>query len=255
MTIVTCGCRSTGRVRHVRALAGGNPNRVQVLFGTTPNPPVQVPEFSAHHPAGAIRQNHSTFEGAVAREPDMSRRGTERLWTGMAMGIATALILSGCAGVRPDPAPRPAASAPATPAPKPTAQAKATASPATKTKPAKPRRQAGQAPDQPAAPPIPAPETAAPVPPLLPVGMDEGSLTRALGPPASSREETPARVLSFRRRECALNLTLYPDVETRVFRALSYEVTSDDQDERAVRVCAARFGIAGDDGPGVAARK
>ncbi len=185
----------------------------------------------------------------------MSRRGIERLRVGMAMGIATALIMSGCANVRPDPTQRPAASAPATTTPKPTAQAKVTATQAAKTKPAKPRRQPGQAPVQPAAPPVPVPETVATVSPLLPVGMDEGSLTRALGPPASSREETPARVLSFRRRECALNLTLYPDVETRVFRALSYEVTSDDQDERAVRVCAARFGIANDDGLGVAARK
>ncbi|WP_158659940.1 hypothetical protein [Niveispirillum cyanobacteriorum] len=182
----------------------------------------------------------------------MSRGGTERLWMGMAVGMATALILSGCASVRSDPAPSLAASAPT---PKPTAQAKATATPAAKTKPAKPRRQTGQVPDQPAAPPVPAPETVAPVPPLLPVGMDEDGLTRALGPPASSREETPARVLFFRRRECGLNLTLYPDVETRVFRALSYEVTSDDQDERAVGVCAARFGIASDDGPSVAARK
>jgi hypothetical protein len=173
----------------------------------------------------------------------------------MAVGIATGLILSGCASVRPDPASRPTASAPSPSIPTPTAQTKATVTPAAKTKPAKPRRQAGQAPDQPAAPSVPAPEATAPVPHLVPVGMDEGSLTRVLGPPASSREETPARVLSFRRRECALNLTLYPDVETRVFRALSYEVTSDDQDERAVRVCAARFGIASDDGPDVAARK
>ncbi|MBP7339013.1 hypothetical protein [Niveispirillum sp.] len=100
---------------------------------------------------------------------------------------------------------------------------------------------------------VPAPDPAPP--PLRPVGMDEETLKNLLGQPSASRDETPARVLSFRRSQCALNLTLYPDVESRVFRTLSYEVTSDDHDERTARTCHARFGLPADDAVGVAARR
>lgn len=104
--------------------------------------------------------------------------------------------------------------------------------------------------------PPPPPATHEPVPPpLRPVGLDEETLKNLLGQPSASRDEAPARVLSFRRSECALNLTLYPDVETRVFRTLSYEVTSDDHDERTARTCHARFGLPADDAVGVAARR
>ncbi|MFV3129081.1 hypothetical protein [Niveispirillum sp. KHB5.9] len=135
---------------------------------------------------------------------------------------------------------------------KPQATAQAAPPPAAPSKPEaqKPvKRVAG--PKPPPAVPV---ETAPPAPSLQPIGLNEEALQKLLGQPSAIRDETPAKVLSFRRSECALNLTLYPDVETRVFRTLSYEVTSDDHDERTAKLCHARFGLPSD-GASVAAHR
>lgn len=63
----------TGRVRRVRVLARGNPERVHALFGTTPNPPVQVPEFSVHHPAGPPRLGQRTNGKGAGYVPQGNR--------------------------------------------------------------------------------------------------------------------------------------------------------------------------------------
>lgn len=171
-----------------------------------------------------------------------ARRGRIGLW----FCAVLLLIPGGCASVGPTADTRKAPAAATSPSVRAAAAVRAAPEPA---KPVK----------RPAVvvkPPPPPPATAEPVPPpLRPVGLDEETLKNLLGQPSASRDETPARVLSFRRNECALNLTLYPDVETRVFRTLSYEVTSDDHDERTVRLCHARFGLAADNAVGVAARR
>ncbi|WP_445682842.1 hypothetical protein [Radicibacter daui] len=76
--------------------------------------------------------------------------------------------------------------------------------------------------------------------------MDEESLLAQLGPPSASWDEIPGRKLSFRRRDCLLTVTLYPDVETRVFRTLTYEVSSDEHNTGNTSPCETRFGITPD---------
>jgi hypothetical protein len=74
------------------------------------------------------------------------------------------------------------------------------------------------------------------------VGLDEAQVTKLLGPPSESRDEAPGKWLSYRRKSCRLNLSLYPDVETRKFRTLSYEVISDDDTNQGKSYCRSSFG-------------
>lgn len=163
------------------------------------------------------------------------------------MGGLVLLALSGCSTVA-SPTTDAHHTVPAPVAPK--AQAAAHAQPGPPTPPAS--KKAETPPARPARAPR---ETAPSPPPFQPVGMDEGRIKAVLGPPNASQDEAPGRLLSFRRRECVLNLTLYPDVETRVFRTLSYEVTSDDHDTRSTALCHARFGIAYDGDANIATGK
>jgi hypothetical protein len=85
--------------------------------------------------------------------------------------------------------------------------------------------------------------------------MDEKSLLAQLGPPSASWDEIPGRKLSFRQRDCLLTVTLYPDVETREFRTLTYEVSSDDHNTGKTSLCETRFGIDPDSNVDVANSK
>jgi hypothetical protein len=73
------------------------------------------------------------------------------------------------------------------------------------------------------------------------VGLNERKLVAALGPPTMKEERPPARLTSFRRGSCTLTVTLNPDVETRDFHALDYEVISDANTARRNRECAVEF--------------
>ncbi|HWM60525.1 MAG TPA: hypothetical protein VNN98_00160 [Rhizomicrobium sp.] len=78
--------------------------------------------------------------------------------------------------------------------------------------------------------PHPAPHPAqpeAPVPEL--VGLDEQQLTDLLGAPTSQDGNGPGKHWYYRMRKCTLNLSLFPNVDTHVFRLLSYEVTDNDR--------------------------
>ena len=85
--------------------------------------------------------------------------------------------------------------------------------------------------------------------------MNEKSLLAQLGPPSASWDEIPGRKLSFRQRDCLLTVTLYPDVETREFRTLTYEVSSDDHNTGNTSLCETRFGIDPDGNVDVATSK
>jgi hypothetical protein len=67
----------------------------------------------------------------------------------------------------------------------------------------------------------------APVPEL--VGLDEQQLTDLLGAPTSQAGNGPGKHWYYRMRKCTLNLSLFPNVDTHVFRLLSYEVTDNDR--------------------------
>jgi hypothetical protein len=71
------------------------------------------------------------------------------------------------------------------------------------------------------------------------IGMDEQQLRALLGPPAAEEDRPPAKIWRYRKGGCSLNLSLYPDVQTRKFGTLTYEVKSDDNTDEGKRACLA----------------
>jgi hypothetical protein len=71
------------------------------------------------------------------------------------------------------------------------------------------------------------PQVEVPVPEL--VGLDEQQLTDLLGTPTSQVGDGPGKHWYYRIRKCTLNLSLFPNVDTHIFRSLSYEVTDNDR--------------------------
>jgi hypothetical protein len=61
------------------------------------------------------------------------------------------------------------------------------------------------------------------------------------GPPNAADDSGPGKTWRYRNGRCTLNLSFYPDVETRVYRTLAYEVTSDDNNAERKRVCLSQF--------------
>jgi len=84
------------------------------------------------------------------------------------------------------------------------------------------------------------PEQKEPEPALEPVnlvGLDEKQLTALLGAPSEQEEPTPGKIWRYRRANCTLDITLFPDVLTRTYRSLAYEVTSNDNTAEGKRAC------------------
>jgi hypothetical protein len=77
--------------------------------------------------------------------------------------------------------------------------------------------------------------------PVKLVGKSEGDLRALLGPPNSEEENTPGKTWRYRDGQCGLSVRLYPDVNTRQFATLGYEVKSDDNTDEGKRVCLAQF--------------
>ncbi len=121
---------------------------------------------------------------------------------------------------RPAPAVR-VASAPAKP------PAAATAVAASETRPEPPRVE-------------PSRDVPAPAPVNL-IGKSEGQVRALLGPPTSVEERAPGKTWHYRDGQCSANVQLYPDVQTRQFGTLAYEVKSDDNTDEGKRGCVAQF--------------
>lgn len=83
-------------------------------------------------------------------------------------------------------------------------------------------------------------DVSAPVPVSL-IGKSENQVRALLGPPTSVEERAPGKTLHYRDRRCSANVQLYPDVQTRQFGTLSYEVKSDDNTDEGRRGCVAQF--------------
>lgn len=64
------------------------------------------------------------------------------------------------------------------------------------------------------------------------VGLTENALAQWLGPPANTREESPARVWRYEGIECAFDVFFYLDLVSREFRALRYEVKGSSNDDQ-----------------------
>lgn len=73
--------------------------------------------------------------------------------------------------------------------------------------------------------------------PVKLIGLGEQELRELLGEPMAAEERPPGKIWRYRKGRCTLNLSLYPDVQTRKFGTLTYEVKSDDDTDEGRRLC------------------
>jgi hypothetical protein len=73
--------------------------------------------------------------------------------------------------------------------------------------------------------------------PLRLVGQDESRIQALFGRPNEEVEAAPGKIWRYTQSNCRLDVNLYPDVQTRVFRTLAYEVTSHDNSDEGRRNC------------------
>jgi hypothetical protein len=72
-------------------------------------------------------------------------------------------------------------------------------------------------------------------------GKSESEVRTLLGPPNSEEERAPGKTWHYRDGPCAVDVHLYPDVQTRQFGTLAYEVKSDDNTDEGKRSCLAHL--------------
>jgi hypothetical protein len=73
------------------------------------------------------------------------------------------------------------------------------------------------------------------------IGKSEDQVRALLGPPTSVEERAPGKTWHYRVGQCSADVQLYPDVQTRKFGTLSYEVKSNDNTDEGRRGCVAQF--------------
>lgn len=93
--------------------------------------------------------------------------------------------------------------------------------------------------EPPKAEPLPG-EVSTPAPVTL-IGKSEGQVRALLGPPNSVEERAPGKTWHYRDGQCSADVQLYPDVQTRQFGTLAYEVKSDDNTDEGKRLCLAQL--------------
>jgi hypothetical protein len=69
------------------------------------------------------------------------------------------------------------------------------------------------------------------------VGLNMQQTRDRLGPPTEEIEQSPAKVWRYRTSQCSVDVAMYPDVQTQVFRVLNYEVKGNDGTEQGRRKC------------------
>ena len=74
-------------------------------------------------------------------------------------------------------------------------------------------------------------------PALSLVGKSETELRAMLGAPTSEEDRPPGKRWRYRDGQCTLDVQLYPDVQTKQFGTLAYEVKSDDNTDEGKRAC------------------
>jgi hypothetical protein len=91
--------------------------------------------------------------------------------------------------------------------------------------------------------PHPAPAVAANARPQIDelIGWNETEIRTVFGAPAAQEDHAPTKRWVYHDRQCTLNVTLYPEVETRQFQALNYEVNADDGSAKRQQACIAEF--------------
>lgn len=152
---------------------------------------------------------------------------------GVGVGL---LLLSGCdvaknmrddfarlTSTRP-PAPQPQKNTPSQVTPRPTAKANPAPSPAPSVPPAPPT------------PPAPAAVSSLPL-----AGKNEAEIRAALGSPSAEEERPPGKRWRYRDGQCTLDIQLYPNVETKQFTTLAYDVRNNVDSDEGKRLCMAQF--------------
>jgi hypothetical protein len=86
----------------------------------------------------------------------------------------------------------------------------------------------------------PAP-VAQPSSPISVMGLSQQQVEMLLGPPMERRDMAPAQAWRYRDDRCTLELFFYIDVKSRIFRTLSYDVVSRENDVGAGRRCLAEL--------------
>ncbi len=69
------------------------------------------------------------------------------------------------------------------------------------------------------------------------IGKSEAEVRALFGPPTTVEERAPGKTWRYRDGKCTLDVQLYPDVQTRQFATLAYEVKSDDSTDEGNRAC------------------
>ena len=110
---------------------------------------------------------------------------------------------------------------------------------------------ASPSPDAPIDAPVAAPAAVSDDPPARPAstggpalslaGKSETELRAMLGAPTSEEDRPPGKLWRYRDGQCTLVVQLYPDVHTKQFGTLGYEVKSDDNTDQGKRVCLAQL--------------
>jgi hypothetical protein len=124
----------------------------------------------------------------------------------------------------------------------------------TSTKPASPRPQKSAAPPptRPSAKPATSasspsssPDPPAPAPAVvgsLPLaGKSESEIRAVFGSPNAEEERPPGKRWRYRDGPCTLDIQLYPNVETKQFTTLAYDVRSNVHSDEGKRLCMAQF--------------
>ncbi len=73
------------------------------------------------------------------------------------------------------------------------------------------------------------------------IGKSEGDLRALFGPPTTVEDRAPGKTWRYREGQCTVDIQLYPDVQTRQFGTLAYEVKSDDNTDEGKRGCLAQL--------------
>ena len=121
-------------------------------------------------------------------------------------------------------------------------QSRPTAAPARKADPSTPAKSTAAAdpPKADAASQQP-PRDVATAAPVNLIGKSESEIRVLLGPPTSEEDRAPGKTWHYRDGQCTVDVQLYPDVQTRQFGTLSYEVKSNDSTDEGKRLCMVQF--------------
>jgi hypothetical protein len=73
------------------------------------------------------------------------------------------------------------------------------------------------------------------------VGLDQTQVAKILGPPMAETEKAPGKVWRYWNSRCAVDVSMYLDIQSRAYRVLSYEVTNHDNSAGGRSACLAEL--------------